>query len=112
MYSRLIRPPPRKQSFFLFGPRGTGKSSWVRAQYPHAAYVDLLDDDTYRRLLARPATLTDFLEPPRPRTSRGSAARVHAGQAVVIDEVQKVPALLDEVRRQIETHGIQFVLTG
>lgn len=114
MYPRLIRPP-KEQSFFLFGPRGTGKSSWVRARYPDAVYVDLLDDETYRRLLARPSTLADLMETPRRPAPRGPKARGQRGQrrqVVVIDEVQKVPALLDEVHRQIEARGTQFVLTG
>lgn len=97
MYARILAPPGR-QSFFLFGPRGTGKSSWVQSAYPGATYIDLLEDETYRRLLARPGTLGDFL-PPSPKT-------------VIIDEVQKVPALLDEIHRLIEKRKIQFVLTG
>lgn len=104
MYSRLIQPPKR-QSFFLFGPRGTGKSSWVRAHYPTATYVDLLDDETFRRLLARPNLLADFFIEPAPRAKDAPAV-------VIIDEVQKVPAILDEVHRLIEARGVQFVLTG
>ncbi len=97
--SRLAQVP-ESASFFLFGPRGTGKSSWVRAQMPHASYVDLLEDDTYRRLLTRPGSLSDHFGPGR------------AQGTVIIDEVQKVPALLDEVHRLIELRGIQFALTG
>ncbi len=100
----MIRPPKR-QSFFLFGPRGTGKSSWVRGQYPTATYVDLLDDETFRRLLARPNLLADFF-------AETQAKPRAAPPVVIIDEVQKVPAILDEVHRLIETRGIQFVLTG
>src|SRR5258705_7997140 len=94
--------PPKRQSFFLFGPRGTGKSSWARTHYPEATYVDLLDDETFRRLLARPNLLGDFF----------AEAKVKGPPVVIIDEVQKVPAILDEVHRLIETRGIQFVLTG
>jgi predicted AAA+ superfamily ATPase len=97
MYSRILNPPS-KQSFFLLGPRGTGKSSWVRHHYPKATFVDLLDDETYRRLLARPDSLADLFQ-------KGAST-------VIIDEVQKVPALLDEVHRLIEKKGPQFVLTG
>jgi predicted AAA+ superfamily ATPase len=97
MYSRLLRPPA-KQSYFLFGPRGTGKSSWVQKAYPQSTYIDLLHDETYRRLLARPEALGEFLPP--------------APSIVVIDEVQKVPSLLDEIHRLIEKRRIQFVLTG
>ncbi len=97
MYSRLLTPPA-KQSYFLFGPRGTGKSSWVQRTYPKGTYLDLLHDETFRQLLARPETLSDFL-PPSP-------------SVIIIDEVQKIPALLDEVHRLIENRKIQFVLTG
>lgn len=97
MYDRILSPPLR-QSFFLFGPRGTGKSSWVRKTYPNATYIDLLDDESYRRLLTRPETLIEFLSPKQ--------------STVILDEVQKVPALLDEVHRLIEGKKIQFILTG
>jgi uncharacterized protein len=97
MYDRILKPPSR-QSYFLFGPRGTGKSSWVKRFYPDAVYIDLLEDETFRRLLARPESLSDFL-PPNPKT-------------VILDEVQKVPAILNEVHRLIERRKLQFVLTG
>jgi len=97
MYSRILKAP-KKQSFFLFGPRGTGKSSWVQTAFPKAIYLDLLDADIYRKLLAQPHSLRDLIPD------------VH--QTVIIDEVQKVPELLDEVHRLIEKSKIQFVLTG
>ena len=97
MYARIINPPV-KQSFFLLGPRGTGKSSWVKRHYPQASYIDLLDDETYRRLLARPESLSEFFS--------------QSALTVILDEVQKVPALLDEVHRLIELKGPQFILTG
>lgn len=98
MYSRLLELPS-DQSCFLFGPRGTGKTAWVRARFPRAPIIDLLDDQMYTRLLAQPHTLTDLLP------------RGHQGW-VVIDEVQRVPALLNEVHRQIEGRGLRFLLTG
>lgn len=97
MYDRIIKPP-KHQSYFLFGPRGTGKSSWVRRAYPDAAYIDLLEDEIYRRLLTHPDSLSDLLPP-------GSAT-------VILDEVQKVPAILDEVHRLIEKKKHRFILTG
>lgn len=97
MYDRIIKPPSR-ESYFLFGPRGTGKSSWVQKAYPDAIYVDLLDDEIYRRLLTRPGSLNDFL-PDRP-------------SSIILDEVQKVPAVLDEVHRLIEKKKHRFILTG
>ncbi|MFQ5503674.1 MAG: ATP-binding protein [Planctomycetota bacterium] len=98
MFSRMLKPP-RDKSFFLFGPRGTGKSWWVQATYPAAVYLDLLESELYARLLAAPGRLESYIP------------AGHQGR-VVIDEVQKVPALLDEVHRLIESRGLKFVLTG
>ena len=88
MYSRSLAAP--KTSFFLFGPRGTGKSSWVKATLPDAVLVDLLAADVHNRLIAEPGRLEGMIPPQ------------HRGGGVV-DEVQKIPALLDEVHRLIET---------
>ena len=77
---RLLKPP--KASFFLFGPRGTGKSTWVDMAYPGALKVDLLDAGTFRAYQAHPERLADFV-----------AAHEDA-RTVVVDEVQKVPELL------------------
>lgn len=99
MYARLLKPPSRA-SFFLFGPRGTGKSSWVRARYPGAPYIDLLDAEIYTDLLASPSRMRRHFTSTRPPTQ------------VIIDEIQKIPALLDEVHRLIEAGGTQFIMTG
>jgi predicted AAA+ superfamily ATPase len=98
MYPRLLTPPSR-QSFFLFGPRGVGKTAWVREQLPSALYFDLLDYPTYTQLLAAPQRIGD---------------RVPQGYDgwVVIDEIQRVPELLNEVHRLIESRRLQFALTG
>lgn len=100
-FTRLFIPPHQK-SFFLFGPRGTGKSTWIRRHYPTARIVDLLAADTYNRLLARPQDLLNLVP--------GAATR--EGGPIVIDEVQKIPVLLDEVHRLIETRRLIFILTG
>ncbi len=97
VYKRLFQPP-EQNSYFLFGPRGTGKSSWVQDHYPNATYIDLLENEVYRILLARPEALEDFFK--------------DQTKTVILDEVQKVPAILDEVHRLIERKKIQFVLTG
>lgn len=97
MFPRLLRRPDK--SFFLFGPRGTGKSSWIKAVLPDAPYIDLLDSDDYTELLAAPARLVT-------RIPTG-----HHGW-VVIDEVQRVPELLNEVHRLIEARKLKFALTG
>lgn len=96
---RFFRDPG--SHYFLFGPRGTGKSTWLRAAYPDALWVDLLDPDTQQLFLARPARLRELVAG-------------NPGRAVcVVDEVQQVPALLDVVHALIETkRGPRFVLTG
>jgi predicted AAA+ superfamily ATPase len=93
---------PTLRSFFLFGPRGTGKSTLVRSIFPDALLIDLLDPATARELAARPETLEE-------RVLAHKRAEV-----VVLDQVQKVPQLLDVVHRLLETQGraIRFVLTG
>ncbi len=88
------------QSFFLFGPRGTGKSTWLRQKFPQALWLDLLDPGLARSLLARPDQLRDLL-----------AARPDA-DTVVVDEVQRVPELLAVVHQLIEERRARFVLTG
>jgi uncharacterized protein len=90
---------PGKESFFLLGPRGTGKSTWLRVTFPEALTIDLLDYGIYAELLARP----DRLE---------AIALAHGAKTILIDEVQRLPALLDEVHRLIEKHRWRFVLTG
>ena len=96
---RFFRPP--RGSFFLFGPRGTGKSSWTRAAFPQALRVDLLDPETLRSLSASPERLVELVE--------GNPER----KVIVVDEVQKVPELLPVVHGLIEAkRGLRFVLTG
>lgn len=99
LQSRFLKPPP--QSFFLFGPRGTGKSTWLRQAIPDALVVDLLQPDVARELTARPERFNDIV--------RGAPGR----QTVVLDEVQRVPELLNVVHALIESKDRrQFVLTG
>jgi predicted AAA+ superfamily ATPase len=98
MYARLLQPPTR-QSILLLGPRGTGKTAWIRQTLPDALTFDLLDAQVYTRFLANPALLADLV----PATHRGW---------VVIDEVQRVPELLNEVHRLVESRRLRFVLTG
>ncbi len=94
---RALRVLPGK-SFFLFGPRGTGKSTWVRTELRPEFTVDLLDGATFARLLARPEELRSLVP-------KGASV-------VAIDEVQRAPELLNEVHRMIEADGTVFALTG
>jgi predicted AAA+ superfamily ATPase len=88
-------------SFFLFGPRGTGKSTWLRSLRDNAVWIDLLDPETLRLFQARPERLQERI-----------AAQPLATD-VVIDEVQKVPALLDVVHKLVEgERRLRFILTG
>ncbi len=99
MYERFFTAP--KQSFFLFGPRGTGKSTWLKQHFPEAFWIDLLNPEIFRFYSAGPERLGSILaEHPKHKT-------------VVIDEVQKVPELLNVIHSLIEEKkGYQFVMTG
>lgn len=97
-YFRLVQPPA--QSFFLFGMRGVGKSTWSRQEFPDAHRFDLLDEGLFQSYLRDP------------RLFGRELLRIPAGQTVVVDEVQRLPALLNEVHRFIESHGLRFVLLG
>ncbi len=88
-------------SFFLFGPRGTGKSTWLKKQFPDAYLVDLLDDRTYRDYLAFPERIKQIVKA-NPQT-----------QCFIIDEIQKAPAMLDSIHSLMEEDkSLQFILTG
>ncbi len=96
---RLLNAP--EKSFFLFGPRGTGKSTWVRKTFPGAVRLDLLQADTFRTYSAKPETLRDLV------------AADEGPRTVVIDEVQKIPSLLEMVHTLMEERkNLRFILTG
>ena len=97
-YPRLTRPP--RQSFFLLGVRGVGKSTWARAQFPDAPHIDLLDEGRYQDYLADPSLFTADLQTAPP------------GSWVVVDEIQRLPNLLNEVHRHIEDRHLNFALLG
>ena len=99
-YTRLLRlraDPPA--TFFLWGPRQSGKSTLLGAEFPEVPWVDLLLPATYRRYLQAPELLIE-------------EQRRHGADFIVIDEVQKVPALLDVVHWLIERRGVHFALCG
>jgi uncharacterized protein len=96
---RYFKAP--KSSFFLFGPRGTGKSTWVQENYPDSLYIDLLLADAFRLYSANPERLIKVLNANREK------------KTIIIDEIQRVPELLSIVHSLIEEkRGIQFILTG
>ncbi len=104
MFKRLVRPPLTR-SFFLFGPRSTGKSTLLRELLPEsqALWLDLLDPDLERDLSRSPSTLTALLR-------QESASRRRPW--VVIDEVQRVPQLLSVAQQFIQRGEFRFALTG
>ena len=98
MYTRLAQVPV--QSFFLLGMRGVGKSTWARHVLPNALRLDLLDEALFTDLLADPSLFRQLL------------SGVGTGEWVVVDEVQRIPGLLNEVHRMIEERGVRFALLG
>ncbi|MGZ8464135.1 MAG: ATP-binding protein [Candidatus Binatia bacterium] len=101
MFKRqLSLPAPGTETFFLWGPRQTGKTTLLQTNYPDALWVDLLQADEFRRYLHNPEILREQL-----------AARPSVRQ-VVIDEVQKVPQLLDEAHWLHEHRKVRFALCG
>ena len=98
-YKRLLSPPA--DSFFLFGPRGVGKSTWLtQARFNNSVTIDLLSEATYQSFLSEPDLF---------------ASRMRAlpnGAEVIIDEVQRLPQLLNEVHRFIEQKDLRFILSG
>src|SRR4030067_76342 len=101
MFTRRLRlPPPGTETFFLWGPRQTGKTTLLQAAYPEALWIDLLKAEEYRRYVQNPEQL------------RGELAARPSVRQVVIDEVQKVPQLLDEAHWLHERRGIRFALRG
>ncbi|MDE0082134.1 MAG: AAA family ATPase [Gammaproteobacteria bacterium] len=103
MFKRsLILPDAGTETFFLWGPRQAGKSTLLRQCYPDGRWIDLLKSDEFRRYLTNPEYLRQEIE----------AEASPQNRQVVIDEVQKVPALLDEVHWLMENRGVSFALCG
>ena len=101
LIKRFFSPP--KQSYFLFGPRGTGKSTLIRQLYPQALWIDFLLPDLERKYYAHPEYILDVL----------NGQPTNNSKIVVIDEVQRVPNVLTAIHSIIENKtGWQFILTG
>ena len=97
-FSRLARLP--RASFFLLGVRGVGKSTWAARVLPGAHRIDLLDERRYHDYLADPGLFA------------GELAALVPGSWVIVDEVQRIPGLLNEVHRFIESRRLKFALLG
>jgi len=89
------------RSVFLFGPRQTGKTTLLRDRYPESPWFSLLQGDTFLRLSREPGRMRQELETANP-----------AAGPVIVDEIQKLPSLLDDIHDLIERRGFRFVLTG
>lgn len=102
-YDRYLKLAPllASKSHFLFGPRMTGKSSWLKKTLPQAQIVDLLQQDTYHRYFKNPSHLRQKWQ-----------AAPSKAKLIVIDEIQRIPHLLNEVHWMIENCGCKFLLTG
>ncbi|MEY3197006.1 MAG: hypothetical protein RLZZ59_374 [Pseudomonadota bacterium] len=92
---------PQGQSCFFWGARKSGKSTYLKQQFPESFYIDLLQADTYRKYSDAPQRLREEINSHNTYTT------------IIIDEVQKIPALLDEVHHMIETNkNLKFILCG
>jgi len=100
---RLRIELPDRQSAFLWGPRQTGKSTLLRERFPDSLVYDFLDTDLALEFAKRPGLLRQRLLAKEPAVLR---------QPIILDEVQKVPSLLDEVHWLIENRGLRFILCG
>ena len=104
MFERSLRlPPAGPENFFLWGPRQTGKTTLLRQRYGASRWVDLLKADEFRRYATRPEALREEI-----KAENHGRRPLH----VVVDEVQKVPALLDEIHWLIEHREVTFALCG
>ena len=99
LYDRMIAFP-KSHSFFLFGVRGSGKTSLLKKKFPKAYYIDLLNEKTYQNYLANTG---QFYQ---------EASSQAKGSLIIIDEIQRMPWLLNEVHRLIESSSHRFILTG
>jgi predicted AAA+ superfamily ATPase len=100
MYKRVLSLISPKKSFFLWGQRQTGKSSLLTETFKNDLYINLLESDLFLEYSTRPSLLRERLN------------HLKAGEIVIIDEVQKIPSLLDEIQNLIESKKIIFGLCG
>ena len=103
-YERILdlKVEIEKKSIFLFGPRQTGKTFLLKKTFPDAVFYDLLKADVFLRVSQKPEIIREEL----------ASTSLDCSKPVIIDEIQKFPALLDEVQYLIEEKGLYFILTG
>jgi len=94
---------PSRQSAFLWGPRKTGKSTYLKETFPESIYYDFLKTDVALEFIKRPALLREQLM---------AKDEMSLKRPIIIDEVQKVPEVMDEVHWLIENKGLRFILCG
>lgn len=100
MFKRLLNIPLKtKKSFFLFGPRGVGKTTWLKQNLPNALFINLLKSEPYNRLAANPGNIHQMIPP-------------DYDSWIIIDEIQRIPELLNEVHDLIESKNHFFILAG
>src|SRR3989338_8036013 len=98
---KMVLPP--RQSAFLWGPRKTGKSTYLKERFPQSLVFDFLNTDLVLEFSKRPALLREQL------LAQDADVLSHP---IILDEVQKVPHIIDEVHWLIENRGLQFILCG
>lgn len=106
MYKRIldITPTLERKSLFLLGPRQTGKSTFLKTHFPKALYINLLKSTEFQRYSKRPDQVQEVIN---------YFIQKHKDRVVIIDEIQKIPSLLDEVHDLIENNkSLRFILTG
>jgi predicted AAA+ superfamily ATPase len=103
-FKRILRISlPSRQSAFLWGPRKTGKSTYLKETFPESIYYDFLKTDVALEFIKRPALLREQLM---------AKDEISLKRPIIIDEVQKVPEVMDEVHWLIENKGLRFILCG
>ncbi|NDE18242.1 ATP-binding protein, partial [bacterium] len=98
MYNRLLSLP--ESSFFLLGSGGTGKSTFLKEALPRAVTINLLEEKTFFAINSKPGAFAEIL------------AATNDGDWVIVDEVQRIPELLNEVHNAIVSRNLSFALCG
>lgn len=105
--NRALKLPVKpKQSFFMWGPRQTGKSTLLKKTYPKSLYINLLNTQIYFKYISEPWLLREEI------LLALKNKKIDSSDPIIIDEIQKIPILLNEVHLMIEEHNLKFVLCG